>query len=189
MECFMDTRLPVAGRSAGFTLIEAMIILALSTILLGIAVPSFRYLLANNAMTTARNSVVTHLHLARSEAVKRGITTVLCPSFDGLGCLKGYEWDGGFMLFSDSNNNRIYDKGELLLQFKQHDFGNIRVFTSAGRKRIAYKADGSAAGYNATFTFCDRGEQVSPRAVLLANSGRPRLSDTRSNGAPLDCDG
>jgi type IV fimbrial biogenesis protein FimT len=189
MECFMDTRLPAPGRMAGFTLVEAMTTLALGALLVGVAIPSFQHLLADNAMSAARNSMVTHLHLARSEAVKRGITAVLCPSFDGLGCLQGFEWQGGFMLFSDSNNNRIYDPGELLLQFKQHDFGNVRVLTSGGRKRIAYKADGTSAGYNATFTFCDKTGQVAPRAILLANSGRPRLSDTRSNGDPLNCGG
>jgi type IV fimbrial biogenesis protein FimT len=189
MECFMDTRLSAPGRLAGFTLLEALSTVSVGAILLCIGIPSFQHFVAGNAMTAARNSVVTHLHLARSEAVKRNITAVLCPSLDGLGCLDSMEWHGGFMLFSDSNGNRIYDSGEQMLRFKPHDFGNIRVRTTTRRRSIAFHADGSARGYNATFTFCDKTGQVSPRAILLSNTGRPRLSDKGSKGKILDCGG
>ncbi len=185
----MDTRMSAPGRMAGFTLPEVVARVTLGAVLLGIAIPSYQHLLADSTMSSARNSVMTHLLLARSEAIKRGISTVLCPSFDGQECLNGFEWQGGFMLFGDRNGNRTYDPGEPLLRFKQHDFGNIRVLTSTGRRRVVYKTDGSAAGYNATFTFCDETDQVPPRAILLSSTGRPRLSDTRANGDPLDCGG
>lgn len=64
----------------GFTLIELMITLLVAAIVLGIGVPNFQQFLATNRMATATNDVVTALHAARSQAVKRRANVTICPS-------------------------------------------------------------------------------------------------------------
>lgn len=64
--------------SSGFTLIELMITLAVVVVLVTIAIPSFRDLLARNELTTTTNAWVGAITAARAEAVKRNQTVVLC---------------------------------------------------------------------------------------------------------------
>ncbi|UCG74370.1 MAG: GspH/FimT family pseudopilin [Chromatiales bacterium] len=64
----------------GFTMIELMITLLVAALVLGVGVPNFQQFLANNRMATATNDVVTALHAARSQAVKRRGNVSICPS-------------------------------------------------------------------------------------------------------------
>ncbi len=62
----------------GFTLIELLVTITVAVVLLTIAVPSFRDLLARNELTTAANAWVGALSTARAEAVKRNQAVALC---------------------------------------------------------------------------------------------------------------
>ncbi len=64
----------------GFTLIELMMTLLIASIILGVGIPNFQEFVANNRMATATNDVVTALHAARSQAVKRRANVTICPS-------------------------------------------------------------------------------------------------------------
>jgi len=68
----------VGGIAAGFTLVELLITMAVAAILLVIAVPSFRSLIASNELTTAANEMIGSLNLARMEAIKRNTYTQFC---------------------------------------------------------------------------------------------------------------
>lgn len=184
----MGSPYTLPGRIAGFTLVESIITLGIAIFLMAVAIPSFQEVIANNRIVAARNGIVSYLHLARSESIKRGAKTVLCPSADGTGCLDSYQWQQGFMVFVDLDKDNQFDTDEPLLRFQQPDIEGIRIETSTGRRKIAYKTGGDSAGYNATFTLCDLNDKVAPRAVILSNTGRPRLSDKRSDGSPLSCD-
>lgn len=55
----------------GFNLIELMVVLAVFAVILGIAIPSFMDLIRDSKARTQSNQILSHLHFARSEAVKR----------------------------------------------------------------------------------------------------------------------
>ena len=66
----------------GFTLIEMLVTLSVVGIVVAFGVPAMRDFMDTNRMSAATNDLVSNLHYARSEAVKRGTTTRLCPSAD-----------------------------------------------------------------------------------------------------------
>lgn len=67
------------GRSqAGFTLMELMLTIGLAAVLFGLAIPSFRGIIANNQLVTQTNDLITAVTLARSEAIKRNSTVTFC---------------------------------------------------------------------------------------------------------------
>lgn len=173
-------------RPNAFTLVELIITLAVTITVLAVAVPGYRSLTAGS-VTTAVNSMAAHLHLARSEAIKRGIQVVLCPSTDGKTCLDGFEWQEGFIVYADVNENRKPDEKDLLLRFHQPDSRHIRILTSTGRKKLVYQPSGMSPGSTATITVCDTTRYASPRAIVVSNTGRPRLSDNRPDGGALRC--
>ncbi len=80
MHSFMPPIVPNRRLHAGFTLIELMVTISLLAVLLGIGVPSFQATIQGNRIATTANDMVAALHLARSEAVRRGVNMTLCPS-------------------------------------------------------------------------------------------------------------
>lgn len=83
-------------RSAGFTLVELMVAIALLAVLLGIGVPSFRTLREGNSITTVTNDLVAALQFARSEAIRTGTNMTVCSSNDQTTCSGG--WVNGWVV-------------------------------------------------------------------------------------------
>lgn len=72
-----------APRGRGFTLIELMVTLVVLSVLLGVAVPGLQALVAAQRMRAVSYDLVTHLLLARSEALKRGAPVQVLPATGG----------------------------------------------------------------------------------------------------------
>lgn len=64
--------------ASGFTLIELLITIALASILLAIAVPSFNNFVVNSRLVAQTNSIVAAINFTRSEAIKRNTSISLC---------------------------------------------------------------------------------------------------------------
>ncbi len=65
---------------AGFTLIELMVTIAIASVLMTLAVPSFSLMINNSKVTSGTNEFVASLNLARSEALKRSSNVSVCKS-------------------------------------------------------------------------------------------------------------
>jgi type IV fimbrial biogenesis protein FimT len=76
----------------GFSLVELMVVLVILAILVGIGVPSFRRMTANNRLATSANLIVTALQTARAEAIRRNQRVMLCPTTTGANC-SGSNWN------------------------------------------------------------------------------------------------
>ncbi|PCI20617.1 MAG: hypothetical protein COB62_04450 [Piscirickettsiaceae bacterium] len=89
----------------GFTLIELLVTLVIAGVLLSVGVPSFNGFMKKNLLATTNNKFITALHLARSEAIKRGGRVTVCKSSDGATCITTGAWQQGWIVFTDENNS------------------------------------------------------------------------------------
>lgn len=187
MEICRYSRARRIGHTSGFTLLELIITLSVTVILLTIVVPAFAQLIASTRITTAVNELLSVIHLTRSEAIKRSTRVALCPSSNGTACANDPEWEHGWIAFVDNDADRELDTGEEVLRY--HDgFSAQLSIRSGSRTRIIFKPDGIAlGGLTGTYTFCDSSNMVPPKALILSNPGRARVSLTRSGGGALEC--
>ena len=99
--------------STGFTLIELMITIAIASILMTLAVPSFSLMINNSKITSATNEFIGSLNLARSEALKRSSDVSVCKSntaFTACDTTAATFTTNGWLVFTDCNANGVVDK-------------------------------------------------------------------------------
>jgi len=171
---------------SGFTLVEMLMTLSIISILIGGAIPSMMNLIAYNRIAVEINNLTGLLQLARSEAIKRNHRAVLCSSSDGSRCLGSKDWNLGYMVFIDRDADRKRDKDEAVVHFRALSVDGIQLHAGE-RKTLSYQPSGWAPGSNLTFTICDPSGRVSPRAVVVSSTGRPRVADVHPNGSELSC--
>jgi type IV fimbrial biogenesis protein FimT len=109
-------------KSAGFTLLELMIVVAIVAVMTRLAAPSFKYLIQSNTMSGTVNSFLSDMRFARSEAIRRGGVVELCrsnspeastPVCNGTtGATNG--WVTGWFIWYDLNDNGTVDTNEVL---------------------------------------------------------------------------
>ncbi|MGY6554687.1 MAG: GspH/FimT family pseudopilin [Wenzhouxiangella sp.] len=157
----------------GLTFIELLIALAVLAILASIGFPAFSSLLAESRMTAKSNMVMSHVQYARHAAVTLRTQVVACPSRDQQQC-QGNRWDQGWIVFVDANNNGRPDQPEDILRVVAAE--PRLLIHSAGRHRVRFQPTGGAYGNNLTIRVCDPAGRATPRAVVVSNPGRARVS-------------
>jgi type IV fimbrial biogenesis protein FimT len=174
-------------RAAGLTLIELLSTIAAATVVLAVGVPSYQAMVDGQRIHARVNTLVAHLQLARSEAVKRGQRVVLCPGNQSAGCADGHDWSGGWLVFADANRDRDYQDGEALLQLGDGS-APLQLLSSPGRRRVVYQPDGSVlGGSNTTFRLCSAADAGRNRAVIISMTGRPRVSRRDASNRLVSC--
>jgi type IV fimbrial biogenesis protein FimT len=136
-------------RRAGFTLMELLMTLTVAGILIAIGVPSFRYVTNANRIASEVNGLLGDLQYARSEAIKEGQTVTVCASTDDATCTGGNAWQGGWIVFLDSNGNQQVDAGEAIIRARPAFNGtdsfiaSTPAFTAITFNRMGYGQTGS----------------------------------------------
>ena len=169
----------------GFTMVELLTCLAVIVVLTAWGAPSFGTLLRDSRRTREVNQFLQAVYLARSEAIKRNGVVSLCPSLDGSGCAPATAWQSGWLVFvnNDRDAPAIRDAGEELLRvYPPWDSGHIL----SNRTTLSFRPYGQM-GVTATVTFCDDRGSAAARAVIISQTGRPRVSNRSSSGGALSC--
>ena len=168
--------------SKGFTLIELLVTLSVASILLAMAVPSYRVFVQDSLLITQSNSFSSALMLAKSEAVKRSSPATICPSTNGTSCTGGTVWSNGWLVFADANGDGAVDAGEQILQVSAALAGG-NTLNSGTRTRVTYAATGYTIGFAEPFSLCDNRGAAMSRAIVLNNQGRLR-TETGGGACP-----
>ena len=91
-------------KQRGFTLTELMAGVAIVAILLGIGVPSYRYVASSYRVSSEVNGLLGDLMYARSEAIKEGQFVTVCVTVNGKNCSGNNSWNRGWLIFSNPTN-------------------------------------------------------------------------------------
>lgn len=179
-------------RQNGFTITELLVVMAIVAILLGIGIPSYRYITNSYRLSAEMNSLSGDLQYARIEAVKQGQPVTVCTSTNGTGCT-GTPWSRGWIVFPDLNSNNQVDAGENVLHVQQGFSGtNPDVFTLTNAVTwIRYNREGfgtTTAGFQKTiFTLTDgaTGNAAWTRCLVLQPVGMVEIQTHAIN--PTTC--
>lgn len=161
---------------------ETLAVLCVAGVLAAVAMPAARSFGQSAKLSASSGDFLTHLHLARSEAIKRRTAVVMCKSSDGQACGTNGGWEQGWIVFQDRNGNGARDPGEALLQHVQRlpaGFrlrGNLNVaryvsFVPSGATRTA-----GGAFQAGTITACFQSPAPTEARQIVINAvGRPRV--------------
>ncbi|MDP3529845.1 MAG: GspH/FimT family pseudopilin [Methylicorpusculum sp.] len=175
--------------SAGFTLLELMLVIGIAGVILTMGIPSFMDSVKSNRLTTRTNELVTAFNFARSESIKRGVRITVCKSTNGSSCLTtGSNWTAGWIVFTDQNNNAAYDSAsETLLRVEANPASNITMNATDIANYVSYVASGRsqliAGGAQAgTIKVCD--DRTGNVGINLTLNTVGRVNTNRSFACP-----
>lgn len=157
----------------GFTLLELMVALALLGILLGLGIPAFSATLDRQRIDSAVSSLAGGMAYTRLEAVRRNRVVTIAPI--------GADWNTGWRVFIDANNNGEFDVGEAVLR---EDLPSRVAFIHANTpvsRYVRYNAQGESillnGGFQAgTFRFCPKQPGAQGRIMVINRVGRVRTA-------------
>jgi type IV fimbrial biogenesis protein FimT len=156
-----------AERPRGFTLIEMMVVIALMTVLLGMALPSFIGLIEKYRVEGMASALMASVSHARSEAARRGKTVTIQQR---AGC-SGSDWSCGW--------DTVVGSGSAIETLKRQDPDTrVAVQKKGTPGSISFDAMGYSTG-GAGFSFHPAGSDGSSSnavAVCMALGGRVRLA-------------
>ncbi len=168
--------------SYGFTLVEVLVVLSISAIIIGAATPSFMNIIANNRVAMASNELITTLNLAKAEAVRSGMDTVLCASQTASQCSDSANWSDGLILFQDNDNDGIISNNERIIKVMPASNDSLQfAYILDNTKKINFKANGRI-NLNGHFCFKNSYAENNSRAVIITQTGR-----IRSEKITYDC--
>lgn len=147
-------------RSAGFTLVELMVTIAVLAIIASIAIPSMREIVASQRVRAAASDIASDLVIARNEAVKRGDDVMLAPATSG--------WADGWTL-------KVASTSELL---SSRNAAGSGVTFASSPLTVTYDKYGRLSGAVSVVRFSIKSSGAAQRCVSIDPSGRPKSSAT-----------
>jgi len=204
------TNTPHQFHQRGFTLMELLIVIAISGIVMAMAAPNMSQVLSNQRAYGDVKSMREALRLAKSagssnKSLSATNPVVICSSSDGTSC--GGTWSNGYIAFGDVDGNGNFNGSDVMLDaeiglstnttLKVTDISSGVGVTSLRLTTQGYTAsfDSATAPYY-LFTFCNKyatgkysiaGVGYGPGGVirLAADTNNDRIPEF--NGVNLTC--
>ncbi len=165
----------------GYTLIEILVALIVSSVLVMAAAPSFQRLREGGLVTSMSNDLLADILWTRSEAVKLNSRVTLCHSSDAATC-SGADWSAGWILFQDADNSGTFSGGDTLIGAREAPGNGLQIaggtqvanyisYVPTGRSRdIA----GNLLAGDATSLFTIK-KGIHENQISITPTGKPRV--------------
>lgn len=151
------------GNSAGFGLLELLIVLHVLGLMLAIGWPSMQEMLARQQAQSYIRELQQHLHFARIMAISSGRVVTLCP-LQGNQCLNQW-WQIPLQINQQQKNN-----GQKLIRILERPQESHWLYYN--REQIQFRRDGSLqALQNGTFVYCAK-QYPWHYTVTMSQAGR-----------------
>lgn len=164
--------------TTGFTLLEMMVVIAVLAIVMSIAVPSFQGVARNSRTSSVANELLSALILARSEAVRRGKTVMVCRSDTSAvppSC-NGTSWTDGWLVFVGTGAGSGDEAVANHIKVGQIKSAGIQIDAPADETGFSANGASTAAG---TFTIspaCVSGDGNKNRILEISPAGRVSIT-------------
>lgn len=160
--------------ASGFTIVELMTTLTVSSILLGVGVPSLTNLLDHYHTEADVQQLRQTIWMARSHSISYRARATLCH-LEHNSCTST-NWQQGITLFVDKNGDYQLSDTEPVL-FKSGPLTDGAT-VSFNRRAIRFLPTGLASGMNGTLQYCPENDAVTPQAIVVNQAGRTRLTSS-----------
>ncbi|WP_448211405.1 GspH/FimT family pseudopilin [Colwellia sp. MEBiC06753] len=180
----------------GWTLIELMLSVSITSTLLAIAVPNLQDFLIRMRVDNEISQLHRMLLITRNAAINSGTKAILCPIEDSGACSSN--WHNQLSAFIDYNNNQVFDPlTEKILVVKDAIKTNDKLLYAKYRNKITYTPTGHLSGLtNGTFRYCPTQNLSLARGIIIATSGRLYATSDKNNdgvdenrsGKKLNCE-
>ncbi len=166
----------------GFTLVELMVVVAISAILVSMAVPMFTDYVARQAINAQVSALATSIRVARSESLKRSMPVTLCPSSnpDAVvpSCAGAADasrgWATGWLMFTDYGIRGSLEANSDTVITRQSAFTNSGgIIPSAGNNyTLTFLPNGLALAQQGGFVFKPKSDpdDTSMQKVICVNA-------------------
>ncbi|GAB0148415.1 hypothetical protein McPS_11550 [Marichromatium sp. PS1] len=170
-------------------MLELIVTISILTIILSVAIPSFREIIATNRIAVINNDLLEALHVARSEAIKRGTRVTVCKSTttssSSPACATGDSgWESGWIIFSDRGTRGQIDGNDQVIIVHEQNIPAVTITTSNYQNFICYLPSGfsqSSGGLpNGSFLIKLQGKA---RKIGINFTGRIRSCDASDNSS------
>jgi type IV fimbrial biogenesis protein FimT len=135
--------------NSGFTLIELMVVITIFAVLMGLGVPSYRYVTNSNRIAAEVNGLLGDLQFARSEAIKEGATVTVCPAIAPYAACANNSstWHTGWIVispppaatvlrvqpaFANTKDTFVSVGGQTAITFNRNGFGSAQPALADG---------------------------------------------------------
>lgn len=164
------------NKQAGFTLIELMIAMAVLAIILSVALPNLRIMIANTQIRSVAESVRNGLQLARAEAVKRNEQVRFTLNADKswqVGCVN--------VVVADLDGDGLADCPAVIMAKGVREGGGGSV-TVMGVGQVTFTSLGTTAAIAGqlllvNFTSTTTPAKTKPLRITLGTGGNARMCD------------
>jgi type IV fimbrial biogenesis protein FimT len=159
----------------GMTVLELLVVVAIAAVLAALAAPSFGSLRRAAGVSSATAELLGALHFARSSAVLNGLPVTLCLSADATTCVPSDSAVAiGWLVFAQPDasgfSSSVGDE-DILRSFRLPP--DVSVYAS--RTAVTFWPI-TRSGTTSTFDVCDVNRAVRGRAVVVSQTGRPRVA-------------
>lgn len=165
------------NKNSGFTLVELIIVVAITGILIAVAVPSMRTYISNSAANSLSGTVLIDIMYARNHAITNSDIVKMIPTgtaTTGASTFTpnsaGVNWAQGWTIFVDNNNDSVIDASELVIR-NHASFGPDAHISSGPGAHIGVGTQQGLLDLNTPIGFNPDGTSINSGVLTIATFG------------------